>query len=88
MPYERIRAQLVYLNEGVEQEVQVDDAAIAGFQQRMQESVERMHAVLADPAGNVPHPESHFPMTDQLQTCARCVFRRVCGREGAASQVA
>ncbi len=88
VPYDQIRAQLVYLNDGVETEVEVDEAAITGFKERMKESVGKMQALLADPSGNVPHPDTFFPMTDQVQACARCVFRRVCGREGAASQVA
>lgn len=89
IPVEKIRAQLVYLNEGVETSVQVDGAAIAGFQQRMKESVQGMRSLLADPVANVAHPEAFFPQTQKLETCARCVFRRICGREGAAaSQVA
>ena len=84
----RVKAALVYLNDGVEQEVGVDVPAIAGFKQRMKDSVDRMRALLADPKANVPHPESFFPMTEDPAACARCVFRRVCGREGARVQVA
>lgn len=87
-PVENIRAALVYLNEGVEQEVSVDTHAIDGFRTRMKESVDRMRAVLADPVQNVPHGEAFFPMTENLGTCARCAFRRVCGRDAQAAQVA
>jgi hypothetical protein len=37
--------------------------------------------VLRDPAKNEPHPEEAFPMTSELTACARCVFRRACGRD-------
>lgn len=87
-PVERVRASLVYLNDGLEHDVTVDTSAIEGFKGRMKESVEKMRSVLADPNGNVPHPEAFFPMTEKLETCARCVFRRICGREGAQAQVA
>ena len=83
-----MKAALVYLNDGVEQQVGVDVEAIAGFKQRMKDSVDRMRKLLADPAANVPHPEAFFPMTEELASCARCAFRRVCGREGAQAQVA
>ncbi len=85
---DRIKAALVYLNDGVEHQVGVDSAAIAGFKQRMSESVDRMRALLADPAGNAPHSEASFPMTEDPAACARCVFRRVCGRDGVQVQVA
>jgi hypothetical protein len=88
LPVEKVRAQLVYLNDGVESSVEVDSTAIAGFRQRMRASVEKMRDLLADPPANLPRPETHFPMTDALQTCTRCVFRRICGRENLESQVA
>ncbi len=79
----RIRASLVYVSEGVEQTVQIDEAAIVGFKARFQESVSRMRELLLDPSSNVPLPESFFPQTDDLAACARCVFRRPCEREEA-----
>lgn len=87
-PVDRVRAALVYLNDGIEQEVAVDAEAIEAFKGRMRDSVERMRSLLADRGQNVPHPEAYFPMTEQAATCARCVFRRVCGREGSSAQVA
>jgi CRISPR/Cas system-associated exonuclease Cas4 (RecB family) len=87
-PLKDIRAVLVYLNEGREQEVQVDPEAVDGFRQRFRASVDRMRQLLADPAGNVPHPEAFFPMAEDLARCGRCTFRRLCGREAARAQVA
>ena len=48
------------------------------------DGVSRMRELLAVPESNVPKPREAFPMTDDLSSCARCVFRRACGREGAA----
>jgi hypothetical protein len=87
-PVQTITAALVYLNEGIEQQVQVDEVAIDSFRSHFRRSVSGMRELLVDPAGNVPWPEPSFPMTENLSVCARCVFRRVCGRDAAAQQVA
>jgi hypothetical protein len=80
LPVEKVRASLVYLNEGQEQDVQVDPAAVAGFKARFAESVARMRGLLADPATNTPKDEAAFPLTENLSMCVRCPFRRPCGR--------
>ncbi|HLL52540.1 MAG TPA: PD-(D/E)XK nuclease family protein [Myxococcaceae bacterium] len=87
-PVEKVKAALVYLNDGLEQLVQVDLAAIESFKGHFRRSVGLMRELLVDPAGNVPRPEAAFPMTDNVATCGRCVFRRVCGRDGVAAKVA
>lgn len=84
-PVEKVKASLVYLNDGLEQMVQVDAPAVETFRAHFRESVARMRELLADPGGNVPKPIEVFPMTADLGACARCVFRRACGREGAAA---
>lgn len=84
-PVEQVRAVLVYLNAGLEQQVQVDAAAVESFRAHFTRSVTRMRELLADPAKNVPRPEDAFPQTDDLEACARCVFRRPCGRASAAA---
>ncbi|WP_426750048.1 PD-(D/E)XK nuclease family protein [Myxococcus sp. Y35] len=86
-PVEKVRASLVYLNEGKEQDVTVDPEAMASFRKHFDESVAKMRALLKDPATNTPLDASAFPPTDNLASCARCVFRRPCGREGAAAEV-
>lgn len=88
LPVERVKAALVYLNEGLEQEVQVDLLAVDSFKQHFARSVAAMRAVLEDPTGNTPKDEVAFPMTENREHCTRCVFRRTCGREGAIAQVA
>jgi hypothetical protein len=86
-PMEKVRAALVYLNEGLEHDVQVDLAALESFKQRFAESVAKMRAVLKDPATNTPQEASAFPMTENVSMCVRCAFRRPCGRTEAAAQV-
>ena len=85
VPVERVRAALVYLNEGQEHEVQVDAQAVESFTAHFRASVARMRELLVDAAANVPRSEDSFPLTDNLATCARCVFRRPCGRQAAAA---
>jgi CRISPR/Cas system-associated exonuclease Cas4 (RecB family) len=88
LPMEKVRASLVYLNDGVEHQVQVDRDAVEGFKARFAQSVARMRELLADPATNTPRDESAFPRTEDLSACTRCAFRRPCGREAAAVKVA
>jgi hypothetical protein len=85
LPLEKVRASLVYLNDGVEHAVQVDRDAVEGFKARFAQSVARMRELLANPATNTPKDESAFPLTEDLSACVRCAFRRPCGREGAAA---
>jgi hypothetical protein len=85
-PVEQVRASLVYLNEGQEQDVQVDPVAMEGFKARFTASVARMRELLADPAANTPKGEAAFPQTEELTACVRCVFRRPCGRAEVVAQ--
>ncbi len=84
LPIERMRAVLVYLNDGKEVEVSVAPEAVEAFKARFRQSVEGMRALLFDQAKNVPLPEGTFELATDLMTCARCPFRRPCGREQAA----
>jgi len=76
----KIRTTLVYLNEGTEQTFHVDPSALERFDAHFKSSVSRMRELLQEPTGNVPRDETAFPMTSRLESCARCTFRRVCGR--------
>ncbi|ADO70591.1 PD-(D/E)XK nuclease family protein [Stigmatella aurantiaca] len=82
-PMEKVRAALVYLNEGLEQEVQVDPAAVEAFKERFSQSVAGMRGLLKDPVTNTPREAEAFPLTENLASCVRCVFRRSCQRETA-----
>jgi hypothetical protein len=87
VPVGKVRASLVYLNEGQEQEVMVDPAALESFRRHFEGSVAKMRALLKDPATNTPLDMSAFPPTETLSSCTRCVFRRPCGREVPVAQV-
>jgi hypothetical protein len=86
-PVEKVRASLVYLNEGQEQDVTVDPVAMESFRRHFSRSVERMRALLKDPATNTPMDAAAFPPSEDLTPCARCVFRRPCGREAAVAEL-
>ncbi|MDY7228931.1 PD-(D/E)XK nuclease family protein [Hyalangium rubrum] len=85
-PLDKVRASLVYLNAGLEQDVHVDLASLESFKGRFTESVARMRGMLKDVATNTPQDASAFPMTQELSSCVRCAFRRPCGRLEAAAQ--
>jgi hypothetical protein len=80
----KMKAALVYLNEGLEKWVGLEEPALKGFKEKFTSSTSQMRALLADPEKNVPKEEADFTPTDDLSVCARCVFRRPCGREGSA----
>lgn len=81
LPAEAMRAHLVYVNDGAEVQVAIDPARLAQFKEKFATSVGGMRALLADPAANLPHGEERFERTTDLNACARCAFRRPCGRE-------
>ncbi|MBZ4400524.1 PD-(D/E)XK nuclease family protein [Myxococcus sp. MISCRS1] len=83
-PVEKVRASLVYLNEGKEQDVQVDLGAMESFHRHFETSVAKMRALLKDPVTNTPLDADAFPRSETLTPCTRCVFRRPCGREAEA----
>ncbi|MCP3065341.1 PD-(D/E)XK nuclease family protein [Myxococcus sp. K38C18041901] len=83
-PVEKVRASLVYLNEGKEQDVQVDLGAMDSFHRHFETSVAKMRALLKDPVMNTPLDADAFPRSETLTPCMRCVFRRPCGREAEA----
>ncbi len=81
IPVTDMRATLVYVNAGVEKSFQVEKAAIAQFVQRFNQSSGAMKALLHDVPTNAPLAESSFLKTEDRTACARCPFRRPCGRE-------
>lgn len=80
VPVERVRASLVYLNEGLEETVRVDAASVEAFKARFRQSVASMRELLSVPAANMPKEMAAFAQTAELERCQHCVFRRPCGR--------
>ena len=79
VPLDRIECRVVYLPSMEEVEVRVGEAEVAGFSERMRGSIDHMRSLLDDPANNVA-TLGNFPPTDDVQACARCVFRGPCKR--------
>lgn len=82
-----VEAKLVYLNGGEEVSVRVDSEAIASFEKHFQESVSGMRALLRDVDANTPREADAFPTIEEGEACARCTFRRLCGRTGREAEV-
>lgn len=82
-PLETMKAVLVYLNQGQQETLSLDAGAFDRFKEKFRDSTSQMKSVLRDVDRNVPQPETAFPMTEDLASCARCVFRRACRREQA-----
>ena len=78
---ESVRCLLVFVNQGEEVEVSVDAGTLKRYHLLFEESVRSMQALLQNAAQNVPADAAEFPKTDDLKECARCAFRRACGRQ-------
>jgi hypothetical protein len=80
VPPERTTTQLVYLGKSPEvHAVHVGPGDIADVTATMRASIAAMRARLKDPARNVAVRED-FPLTDDLDKCRTCSFRRLCHR--------
>lgn len=79
---DRISAIYVNLREGTHEVRPIGAAVIAEAVERVRSSASAMRAALADVAQNVARRED-FPMLPEgSAACARCAYRRTCGREG------
>lgn len=80
VPPERTTTRLVYLGTKPEiHDVTVGPADIAEVSASMRASIAAMRERLKDPAKNVARRED-FPLTDDLEKCRVCTFRRLCHR--------
>lgn len=79
---ERMLGQLVYLREQDWLDVPVTQGELDDFRGRVAQDVALMRSKLADPEKNVPLPMESFRQTSIASRCARCYFRRLCGRDG------
>lgn len=81
VPPESVRCLLVFVNQGEEVEVRVDQNTLERYRVLFEESVRSMQALLLNAAQNVPADAAEFAKTEDLTECARCAFRRACGRQ-------
>jgi hypothetical protein len=80
VPIAEVTAGLVYLQGGAAQvDVALDEPALEGCRDAMRTSIAEMKARLDDVPSNAASLAS-FPMPASRERCARCAFRRPCGR--------
>lgn len=80
VPPERVTTQLVYLGPKPETHaVHVGPSDIQEVMHTMRTSIGSMRMRLVDPARNVARKDD-FPLTDDLEKCRVCSFRRLCHR--------
>lgn len=83
------RGWLVYLREGIEREVRVSPADLEKFDARFLASSSAMKELLVDVDANTPKGIESFAMTEDLNKCRTCRYRRMCpGREQASKEAA
>lgn len=80
------RGWLVYLREGIEREVRVSPEDLKKFDARFIASATAMQDLLADVGSNTPKSIDAFAMTEDLNKCRTCRYRKLCGREGALAE--
>lgn len=73
---------LVYLLAGTWKTFTIDAELLESFRGRVRAELATMRGALVDVPNNKPGPIEAFAQTTDLQKCARCEFRRLCGREG------
>lgn len=78
---ERAVGELHYLLTRDVQIVTLDETALLAGTEHLRSSIREMQALLDDPRANLAREEA-FPKTEDLATCARCNFRRLCWPEG------
>jgi hypothetical protein len=76
-----LRATIVYLRSGEEEEYRLTDDRLAAAEARIREGTEAMRRCqrLADQLG--PDAIAHFPLTDRRALCPRCNFFELCADE-------
>jgi len=80
VPARQVRGRLVYVNTGTVHEVVPTESALAGARRAMRASIADMRRRL-EMGGGPPTPSKlAFPMTEDLELCTTCSFRRLCGR--------
>lgn len=84
---DKVDGRLVYLATGEEVKVGVSAEALEGYRAYLRASVARMRDRLREVERNRAQVDD-FPKTENLASCARCAFRRICGREMASQLVA
>lgn len=80
LPVDRLRTHLAYLQPQRVQTLSATPELLDRTRGQIEDSIRAMQARLRDAKENVAHSED-FPMTDDLDRCSSCVFKRLCGRD-------
>lgn len=80
LPPDQISGFDVNLRDNATRKHQIDASSLESVSTYIQDSAQAMRALLVDVEQNIATIEQ-FEMTEDLNTCARCRFRRACGRE-------
>jgi len=80
LPTDRLRMCIAYLQPQRVQEVMLTPESLVQTQAQIEDSIEAMRARLRDVEENLASIDD-FPMTDDLNRCPSCAFKRLCGRE-------
>ena len=79
---DKVDNHLVYLGDTLEDvSFRLGAEELEATRAMMRLSISEMRELLRDPAENVADRQD-FPMTDELEKCTGCNFRRLCKREG------
>jgi len=84
-PVEEITTWEVSLSDGRLIEHPIDAGSLAWAEEVVRSSAEAMLSLLVDRERNLAQ-EADFPMSEDVALCARCRFRRACGREAVGSR--
>jgi hypothetical protein len=80
LPVDRLRMSVAYLQPLRVQEIKVTLGSLARTRTQAEDSIQAMQARLRSPTENLAFI-GDFPMTDDLDRCFGCAFKRLCGRE-------
>lgn len=80
LPVDRLRMYVAYLQPLRVQEIRLTLGSLARTRTQVEGSIKAMQARLQNPMENLAVIDD-FPMTNDLDRCSGCAFKRLCGRE-------
>jgi CRISPR/Cas system-associated exonuclease Cas4 (RecB family) len=75
---EQVTGRLVYLRDGTDHDVVIDEEMLGSAKENIQQSYARMQSLVADLKSNEPLPIEHFPVTEHASYCRSCKFQEIC----------
>jgi hypothetical protein len=75
---DQVTGRLVYLRDGTDRDVVIDEDMLDAAKEYIQQSYSRMKSLVADLVSNEPLPMEQFPVTDTPSRCKNCRFQEIC----------